>query len=279
MSFVAVAIGGSALVGAGVGLYSANKAADTQATASSNSLAFQKQAYADSQPRFTDAKSSFDAAKSSFDAAGANFKPYLDAGSGATYSLGKLLGIGPNGQQGTPDYSGFYNSPDYQFAQQQGELGIERGANARGINLSGGTLKDLASFNSGLATQQYGNYYNRLMSLSQLGSNAAGGVAGVAGGIAGVASGLGNLATGQANSNTTSAANIGNTTQAVGQAQASGIVGGANAVTGSLNSGIQNSLLANYLGKSPSAYGGGNGSTSTGGANVGFDANGKQFGG
>lgn len=248
MSFVAVAIGGSALVGAGVGLYSANKAADTQASAANNALAFQKQAFDTSQGQINQAKT--------------NYQPYLDTGNAATYSLGKLMGIGPGGSQGTPDYSGFNNSPDYNFAQQQGELGIERGANARGINLSGGTLKDLSSFNSGLATQQYGNYYNRLMGLSQMGANAA--------------SGLGNLAAGQATNATTAAAGIGNTTQAVGQAQASGIVGGANAVTGSLNSGIQNSLLANYLGKSPSAYG----SPQTGGApNVGYDANGKQFGG
>lgn len=212
MSFVAVAIGGSALVSGGLGYLGATKAADTQAQAASNALDFQKQAFGTTQ---------------------ANYKPYLDAGSQATYSLGKLLGTGPNGQQGTPDYSGFYNSPDYAFAQQQGELGIERGANARGINLSGGTLKDLSSFNSGLATQQYGNYYNRLMGLAQLGGNAAA----AAGGNATSASGQ-----------------IGNTTQAVGQAQASGIVGGTNAITGAIGSGVQNSLLANYLGKSPSAY-------------------------
>lgn len=241
MSFVAVAIGGAAIVSGGVGLYSANKAANTQADAAGNALAFQKQA--------------FDTSQGNINAAKPNYQPYLDAGSGATYSLGKLLGIGPNGQSQTPDYSGFYNSPDYAFAQQQGELGIERGANARGINLSGGTLKDLSSFNSGLATQQYGNYYNKLMALSGQGENAA--------------TGFGNLATGQATNITNSANGIANTTQAAGQAQASGIVGGANAVTGSLNSGIQNSLLANYLGKSPSAYG----TTGDGGVNLGSSKN------
>ncbi|MDB5607779.1 MAG: hypothetical protein JWP25_4679 [Bradyrhizobium sp.] len=258
MSFVAVAIGGSALVGGAVGLYSANKAADTQAAAANNALAFQKQTYADNQPRFADAKTAFSSASSAFNNAQGNataaFKPYMDAGAGATYTLGSLMG--QNG--GKADYSSFYNSPDYNFAQQQGELGIERGANARGINLSGGTLKDLASFNSGLATQQYGNYFNRLMGLSQMGENAATGYAGAstnnATGLSNVAGGLGNLATGAASANNAAATSIGNTTQAVGQAQASGIVGGANAVTGSLNSGMQNSLLANYLGKSPSAY-------------------------
>src|SRR5882762_6837743 len=227
MSFVVAAIGGSAIIGGGVGLYAANKAADTQATAGRNALDFQKQA--------------FDTSQSNINAAKPNYQPYLDVGNKATYTLGSLMG--QNG--GKPDYSSFYNSPDYAFAQQQGEQGIERGANARGMNLSGGTLRDLSSFNSGLATQQYGNYYNRLMGLSQMGQNAA--------------TGLGNLAVGQATNATSAASGIGNTMQGIGQSQASGIVGGANAVTGAIGSGVQNSLLANYLGKSPSAYAGAGG--------------------
>jgi hypothetical protein len=231
MSFIAVAIGGSALIGGGVGLYAANKAADTQATAGKNALAFQQKAY--------------DTSQGNINAAKPNYQPWLDVGSKATYTLGQLTGSA--GSQ--PDFSSFYNSPDYQFAQQQGEQGIERGANARGMNLSGGTLRDLSSFNSGLATQQYGNYYSRLMGLSQMGQNAA--------------SGLGNLAVGQATNATNASGQIGNTIQGIGQAQASGIVGGSNAITGSLNSGVSNSLLYNYLGKSPSAYGDANPGSST----------------
>ncbi len=147
---------------------------------------------------------------------------------------------GQDGSTKPADYSGFYNSPDYAFAQQQGELGIERGANARGMNLSGGTLRDLASFNSGLATQNYGNYYNRLMGLSQLGQGAATGAAGGANAM-------------------------GNTIQAGGQAQASGYIGSANALTSGINSGVSNSLLASYLNKNPSAYSGSGNSISVGG--------------
>jgi len=97
------------------------------------------------------------------------------------------------------------------------------------------------------------------MGLSQAGQNAASGLSTAATNYgntsANIAGGIGNLATGAANSNNAMATNIGNTTQAVGQAQASGIVGGTNAITGAVNSGVSNSLLANYLGKSPSAYG------------------------
>ena len=216
MSFVAVAIGGSALVSAGVGLYGANKAADTQANAANNALNFQKQA---------------------FDTSQANLRPFINAGQNATYTLGQLTGSGTNNQ---PDYSSFFKDPSYQFAQQQGELGIRRAADATGTNLSGGTLKDLTQFNSGLASQQYGNYFNRLMGLSTMGANAAAG--------------------GATNATAASGA-IGNTMQGVGQAQASGYVGGANALSSGINSGVSNSLLYNALNRNSSAYGGSNSAT------------------
>lgn len=206
----ALAIGGASIGSAMIGSNAAKEASSIQARSAQNSLDFQKQVYDQNQT---------------------NLKPYMDAGAGATYKLSSLTGA--NGKP--PDFSQFYTSPDYQFRQQQGELGIERGANARGMNLSGGTLKDLASFNSGLASTEYGNYYSRLMQLSQLGGNSAAGLS---------------------NTNANMANTIGNSTQAVGQAQASGVVGSANATMGAINGGISNSLLAASLGKgmNPSSY-------------------------
>lgn len=206
----AVIAGGAGLISAGIGAYASGQAADKQAAAANNALNFQKHQYDTSQT---------------------NFKPYLDVGKNATYTLGQLTGTGNNGQQ---DFSSFFKDPSYSFAQSQGELGIERGANARGMNLSGGTLKDLATFNSGLASQQYGNYFNRLMGLSQLGQASA---------------------AGSAANGTAQAGQIGNTMQGVGQAQASGIVGASNAITGGISSGTSNALLAGYLGKNASGYG------------------------
>lgn len=217
MSFVAVAIGGSAIAGLG-GAYMSSQAATeasrTQANATQSALDFQKQAYDKNQQ---------------------NLQPYLDAGRGATYRLSQLTGTGSNS---TPDFSQFYKSPDYQFRQQQGELGIERAANARGMNLSGGTLKDLATFNSGLASTEYGNYFSRLMDLSKMGSGTAG-----------------NLA----NSNAGMSGAIGNTTMGLGQANASGIVGSANAWSGGVNNIGNNAIMAAALGRNPSAYGNGPG--------------------
>ena len=266
MSFVAVAIGGSSLVTGALGYAGAQSAANTQANSANNALAFQKQVYADNQPRFAAANTAFGNAQnnatSAFNTSSAAFQPWVTSGQNANYTLSSLMGgAGGSGGNTQPDYSSFFNSPDYNFAQQQGQRGVINAANAQGVGLSGGTLKDLSTFNSGLASQQYGNYFNRLMGLSQAGQNAASGLSTAATNYgntsANIAGGIGNLATGAANSNNAMASNIGNTTQAVGQAQASGIVGGTNAITGAVNSSVSNSLLANYLGKSPSAYGSG----------------------
>lgn len=203
-------IAGGSIASGLIGANAAKSAANAQLEAENNALSFQK---------------------SIFDKTQANFEPYLNVGRGATYSLGQLYGIGKDGNSipANADYSQFYNSPDYDFAKQQGELGLTRAENARGMNLSGGALKDIADYNQGLASQQFGNYFNRLLSLSQLGNNAA-------------------AAAGNSGANFSN--QIGNTMGAMGQSQASGIVGGANAITGGINSGITNSLLYNALNRS-----------------------------
>lgn len=209
MSFIGAAIAGGVATGA-LGYLGATKAAGIQAQSASNALAAQQAMFAKTQE---------------------NYAPYLNVGKGATYSLGELYGIGPDGNPtNTPtDYSKFTQSPDYGFAQEQGQLGLDRYENAKGMALSGGALKDVSQFNQGLASQQFGNYYNRLLSLSQLGGSAASASAGNAANFSG---------------------QIGNTTQAVGQAQASGVVGQTNALTGGINSGISNSLLYNAINRS-----------------------------
>ncbi len=80
------------------------------------------------------------------------------------------------------------NSPGYQFALQQGMRGIESGAASKGTLLTGGTLKALQGFGTGLADQTYGNVFNRALDVNRtnfghlydfatLGVNAAGSAA------------------------------------------------------------------------------------------------------
>jgi hypothetical protein len=53
------------------------------------------------------------------------------------------------------------SGPGYQFRHDQSLEGVEQSAAGRGTLRTGRTLKDIATFNSGLASQEYGNVYNR----------------------------------------------------------------------------------------------------------------------
>lgn len=77
-----------------------------------------------------------------------------------------------------PDYSAFYQSPDYQFALNQGLQGLDRSAAARGSLYSGGQSADVLGYASGLATQNFNNYANRLAGLAGIGQTTATNLAG-----------------------------------------------------------------------------------------------------
>jgi hypothetical protein len=55
------------------------------------------------------------------------------------------------------------DDPGFQFALQQGTDAIQRSAAAKGNLLTGGTLKDLASYTTGAALQDYSGAYNRAL--------------------------------------------------------------------------------------------------------------------
>ncbi len=96
--------------------------------------------------------------------------PYQQAGVGALEGLNRLAG---------GDYSGFQNSPDYQFSLQQGLQGLDRSAAARGSLYSGGQQADLVNYSQGLASQQLGNYRNSLFSLANMGASSGSALAGI----------------------------------------------------------------------------------------------------
>jgi hypothetical protein len=120
----------------------------------------------------------------------------------------------------------FQQDPGYAFRQAEGMKALERSAAARGGLLSGGTLKGIQRFGQDLASQEYGNAFNRyqveraarlnpLQSLMGSGQSSANTLTGAAG----------QLGQGQAQSQL-----------AAGQARASGYVGSANALGGALGS-------------------------------------------
>jgi hypothetical protein len=131
-------------------------------------------------------------------------------------SVRTIAAVGEDGAAtGAPDYSAFFNTPDYQFALDQGLKATERSASARGGLRSGNTLAALTKYGQGLATQNFGNYISRLQSLAGLGSSASNNA-------------------GQNAMNL--GINVGNTIQSGAGARASGIVGSANAWGDTANS-------------------------------------------
>lgn len=113
-----------------------------------------------------------------------------------------------------PDYSAFYQSPDYQFRLNEGLNAVQNSAAARGGLYSGNAFRGINEFAQGSAANEFGNYVNRQLALA----------------------GMGQAATTQAgNAALTTGANIGNLLVNQGNARASGIVGQTNAITGGIN--------------------------------------------
>lgn len=179
-----------------------------------------------------------------FDLGRQDTQPWRDVGRSALNQLAALYGLQQAGAidpttgtaaQVEPDFSGFYDSPDYQFARDEGLRGIERSAAARGGLGSGNTLAALTRYSSGLATQNFNNYANRL------------------GGVAG---------TGQASAENLSGQRMqlgqqaGQNMMAAGNARASGIQNAANIWMGAGNqlAGIAGYFAGNK--KQPQPYGG-----------------------
>lgn len=98
----------------------------------------------------------------------ADLSSYRGLGEGANAQLATLMGFGPN--SGDPMYGSlmrnfgmndYQEDPGYQFRLREGEKGINRNALAAGRYNSGATLKALGGYNSDLASQEYGNAFDR----------------------------------------------------------------------------------------------------------------------
>lgn len=75
-------------------------------------------------------------------------------------------------QKTNPLSSLLENTPGYQFRMEQGNKALERSAAARGGLLSGRQLMAQQRFGQGLASDEYGNQWNRLASLAGIGQTA-----------------------------------------------------------------------------------------------------------
>lgn len=90
--------------------------------------------------------------------------------SGWQYDPNRAANENPAGQPGQAgNMSRFFTSPDYTFRRDEGQRGIGNSFAARGGAASGNALRALSQFNSNLASGEFGNYTNRLMSMAGLG--------------------------------------------------------------------------------------------------------------
>lgn len=125
----------------------------------------------------------------------------------------------------------FQEDPGYQFALDQGQRGIQGSAAAGGSLLSGATLKALTRFNQDTATNQYQNSYDRFNQNKTQNMNALFNMSGIGQQSAGAIGSYNMNANNQIanNLNSLGMAKGGLLTQA-GNAQAAGVMGGANAL-------------------------------------------------
>lgn len=160
-AWVATAIVGSAIVGAGATIYGANKAADTQSKNADRVAAMQQEQYQQTRE---------------------DLSPYRAAGEDATSRLRSKLSELTTPISVNPD--DFQNSDYYRFLEKQGQKGVTNSAAARGLGKSGAALKGAAAFSKGLAAQEWKsnfdmqninqtNAYSRLKALVDTGAGAA----------------------------------------------------------------------------------------------------------
>ena len=236
MSFVTAAIiGGGATLAAGyMGSQAAKKAASQQADAARYAAELQQE---------------------QFNLTNEQQKPYREAGYSALSDIG---GMKPYlTKQYTPEDFQANIDPGYAFRLQQGQLATQRAANMAGGGVSGNALQGMQDYTQGLASQEYGNAFNRFQTQR---SNIYNTLASIAG--------LGQTSLGQTTAAGTEAAkNIGTNIANAGAAQAGGTVGSANAIGGALQ-GIGNQYYLSQL-LAPK----------TGGVNYGLTTGGGSTGG
>ena len=149
MSFVVTAVTGSvvagavttaAVVGAGASIYGAKKASSALKQGTNASIAEQGRQYDQTREDFSDWRES------------------------GQQALGRL------NRASTGDSSDFYKSAGYDFVREEGTRNMEKRFSVGGCGCN--AMKALNEYNSGLASTEYGNWWNRQSGLANAGQNA-----------------------------------------------------------------------------------------------------------
>lgn len=156
-----------------------------------------------------------------------NLAPFMGAGTNAVNSLQTLLGLGPQGMGGAG--AALASTPGYQFQLGQGLQALQAANSARGVG-GGNAMKALMQYGQGLASGTYQNQVGNLANLAGLGESAA--------------ANTGSFGAGSANA-------ISQLLGGIGNANAAGTIGSANAIGGGLTglgqSGLNYAFLTQLL--------------------------------
>jgi hypothetical protein len=197
---MALAIGGSAVLGA-----SASKSAAKSQENSANRAA--------------------DISQSQYDQTREDQAPYRAAGVNALGQMQRTAGNVPGAFKfGMNDFNA---DPGYSFRFNEGMKALDRQAAARGGLMSGGALKAATRYGQDMGSQEYQNAFNRALTGYNTGVASENQLYNRQAALAGIGQTSTNFTN---NAGAANAANVGNAYGAAGQANASGYMGAANAV-------------------------------------------------
>jgi len=267
MPIGAILGGGASLLGGLFGANAAGDAANAQVQAANNATDLQKQEFLINQQ---------------------NLEPFKDIGTNAASVLGQLFGITWNPSQNGSPLNGSFNtpisqlvggppsptdpnlvnqfraSPGYQYALGQSSNAIQNSAAGKTGAISGNMLKALQTNATGLADQDFQNFYTNLVNNYGTRYNDAANnrnqIINVLSALGGQGQNAGVQLGGFGQNAVTS---IGNNLNLAGSAQAAGTLGQANAFTTAFNGLSNNTGVNNAL---SFLFNGGN--SGGGGANV-----------
>lgn len=154
----------------------------------------------------------------------------------------------------------FEADPGYQFRLSEGQKALDRSAASRGMLLSGAQVKGSTDYNQGMASQEYGNWWNRYTGATNANNaarqqdygnkygaytNVLNMLTGMAGQGQSAATGTASMNSGLAGQTANAFANAGN---AAGNYLFQGNMQGANALASGIGSGINNAMTLGYMG-------------------------------
>lgn len=236
---------GSALIGSSA----SKKAAGIQANAMSNAAA------ADLALR----REALQLQRDMYERGQEGLTPFREVGTSAMYSLADLYGLPTPANDNRAASEGgagparagleaFRASPEYQIPFNEGVRAIEYSRAAKGGLQNPNTSRELMQWGQGFAGSRLDGYIGRLLQIAGIGGNAA-----ATGATVGTAQG-----TAMANTLSAGAQNQFNAIAGAGQANASGVVGQANAWNSAIGGVTNNLATYSLLNPTQSTYGGWN---------------------